>query len=164
MKQLNLEQTKWLLRGLIIVIILVAVYVIIAFFPFTLEQSKRLDHMSTSAPAHVNTVSSPGANYITTEKMEAFISSLQEVNPGHDPFLSSGEQEWKKFLSDLKERPPHLKGILQIEGKKIALIQSSRFQEGEEVNGFRIEKIEDKSALLSKEGKTYTITLTDYGQ
>ena len=159
MKKLSETQIKWILRGLSIVVVLTGLCFLFFFIPSGMEKSKRFSPdqgpLTTKKPAPAE----PEAQSVTVEKMEDFLLALKETTQGHDPFLSSGEQEWKHFLTEFKAQPPRLQGIIQVEGKKAAIIQSARFYEGDEVKGFRVFKIEDKEVLLTKEGKTYTLTI-----
>ncbi|HJX30898.1 MAG TPA: hypothetical protein VJ624_03490 [Thermodesulfobacteriota bacterium] len=159
MMRFSPEQTKWLWSGSIIFIILVGIYLVLSFPLSVFDHSVKIHPVTHYPPGESRALSEPDNASVSTDEMENFILSLKNTTPGHDPFLSSGEQDWKNFLNTLKDQPPHLDGIIRVENQRVALIQSSRFREGEEVSGFLIVKINDKSVLLSKEGKTYIITL-----
>lgn len=159
MKRFSPEQIKWLWSGLIFFIIVVGIYLVLSFPLSVFEHPEKITSVTKYSPEEKNSpLSAPDKDSVSTEEMENFILSLKSTRHGHDPFLSSGEQEWKNFLSNLKDQPPHLDGIIRVENQRVVLIQSSRFREGEEVNGFLIVKINDTSVLLSKNGKTYIIT------
>jgi len=160
MKRLSLRQTRWIWRGLIIGVILAGIYIVISLPPPGVETPEKENQTSSVSTEEDDGLSSKATAYITPEAMKDFISSLKKGAHSHDPFLRSGEQKWKKFLGELKDRPPRLKGIIQVEGTRVALIQNSRYREGDEVKGFQIIKIEDKLVLLTKGGKTYTVHLT----
>lgn len=98
--------------------------------------------------------------FVTPEAMEQFILSRGMQVTAQDPFLSSGEEQWKRFLAELRERPPRLEGIVKVEGAKVALIQGSRYREGDDVGPYRVLKIEDRAVQLTKEGRVFTIHLS----
>ncbi len=110
--------------------------------------------------ARANRLDAIQEGILPAQDMHIFIASLQQAGPGTDPFLESGEHEWKNFLGELKMRPPRLQGILEIEGVRIALIQGSRYQEGDVVNEFTVHKVEDTMVILAKNGEYYTIHLS----
>lgn len=162
MRRFSPEQLKWLWSGLIIAIIVTGIYLVLSFPRFGFVRPGMISQVtSRSSQGVTNPPPEPDKSSITTEAMEAFILSLKTSTPGHDPFLSHGEQGWKDFLGGLKDLPPKLEGIIQVEDKRVALIQSARFREGDEVKGFQIVKIGDKNVLLTKAGKIYTMNLND---
>ena len=160
MKQFSPEQKKRIGIGLVIGAVLIGLYIVISVLPSGLRTPKGA-HQTSGMSAEEDANPTEGKYHITPEEMGSFIASIEQADPGQDPFLSSGEREWKRFLGELRERPPQLKGIIQMEDARVALIQDSRFREGDEVKGFRIIKIEDKRVLLTKGGKIYTVPLAE---
>jgi hypothetical protein len=146
--------------ALVVGAVLVGLYLVISVFPSGLGASKGAQQASNLGGEHDGSLTE-ATSHLTPAEMERFIVSISKAESGPDPFLSSGEQEWKRFLGELRERPPRLKGIIQMKDARVALIQDSRFREGDEVQGFRIIKIEDKRVLLAKGGKIHTVHLAE---
>ena len=160
MKRFSPEQTKWIGIGLAVSAILIGLYIVMSILPSGLRTPKG-PHQTPSIAADKDARPREATSHIATEEMEKFIASIEQADLGQDPFLNSGEQEWKRFLGELRERPPRLKGIIQMKDARVALMHNSRFREGDEVKGFRIIKIEDKRVLLAKGGKVHTMHLAE---
>ena len=159
MRRFDPEQIKWFWGMVIILIILGGLYLVLSFPSSVVKYSKNTIPDQKLFPyATTESSAALGHNSIATKEIEEFIVGLKSSSTYHDPFLTVGEEEWKTFLVNRKNRPPQLEGIIEIENQHIALIKSSRFREGEEVNGFLIVKINDNNVILSKEGKTYILT------
>ncbi|RLA95440.1 MAG: hypothetical protein DRG25_00215 [Deltaproteobacteria bacterium] len=160
MKQFKPEQARWIWSCLIIGVILMGIYLILSLPPSGFEKFEEVAQTTKSLPEEKQEPPPMKKTaFITPKEMEEFISSLRKNTSLRDPFLGSGEKEWKTFLDELKERPPQLKGIIQVEGNRIALIHNSRYREGDEVKGFKIIRIEDEYVVLNKGEKNYTIYL-----
>jgi len=80
-----------------------------------------------------------------------------------DPFLSVGEVKWLKFVEEVSLNPPPLKGIVEKEGTRYALLKGKLVREGEEIEGFRVEKIDPEMVHLTKEGKSVTVKMPSPG-
>jgi len=160
MKWFSARRSQRIGKGLVFGALLIGLHVIVSALPSGLEAPMGADQPPFTL-SEENTGPAEATSQITPEEVEDFIASMGQADSGMDPFLSSGEQEWKRFLGELKDRPPRLQGIIQIKDVRIALIQNSRFREGDEVRGFRIIKIEDTQVLLTKSGKIYTVPLAE---
>lgn len=97
---------------------------------------------------------------LASQEMMAFITSCKQSPSEADPFLRSGEEEWKAFLGEIQARPPRLQGIITVQNKRMALINGSRYQTGDNVKGFTVRDVADTKVVLDKDGTYYTIHLT----
>lgn len=153
MKRFSVTQSRWLWKGLTLAVILSGILAVI-FFPSPRPESSHdqggIGHLAVTK--ETLTQPEPRAASLTSREMDAYLDSLRNASPPRDPFLSSGEDDWKKFLHDLKGRPPRLEGIIRVGSARVAIINHSRFREGEEVEGFQILKIGEKDVMLSKNG------------
>lgn len=137
------------------------VFLVVWWFSSRTELPQRgFDRTSTMAPATAAPAPAAEVRSVTPEAMEQFILSRGKSITPLDPFLSSGEEQWKRFLAELRERPPRLDGIVVVEGAKVALIQGTRYREGDDMGPYRVLKIEDRAVQLTKEGRVFTIHLT----
>ncbi|MFH0811488.1 MAG: hypothetical protein V2A69_01425 [Pseudomonadota bacterium] len=163
MKRISPDKARWIWKILVLFVIISGLSIVILFPPSGFERSEDRGRLLKPSTESATTPSPERADTgsISPEEMEDFIASLKKTTLSHDPFLSSGEQEWKQFLGELKERPPRLKGIIQVAGSRVAIIKDSRYYEGDEVAGFRIVKIEERRVLLSKGGNSYEIHITE---
>lgn len=85
-------------------------------------------------------------------------SSAVERDPFQPPFLyfSIGKGEVMDIFKGVE-----LKGIIDIEGKKAAIINGQIMHEGDSIKGFDIKRIERKRLILQKKDVQYYLELKD---
>jgi len=81
---------------------------------------------------------------------------------GRNPFASSRPQPVARTSSrtgnkKVEVKKPELKGFFWKQGKAYVLVDKMILTEGEEKEGLRIDKIQDREVLCSKGGQTFTL-------
>jgi len=81
---------------------------------------------------------------------------------GRNPFASSRPQPVARTRSRTEKKKveikkPELQGFFWKQGKAYVLVDKMILTEGEEKEGLRIDKIQDKEVLCSKGGHTFTL-------
>ncbi len=149
---------RWLWMALAGVIVGVAA-VLIFWFPLE-RKSERMEDVAFKLRKQ------PQEPFKLDEMMKELAGLLEEGRkrgeifpPPRDPFLSVGEVKWLKFVEELSLNPPPLQGIVEKEGTRHALLKGKLLREGEEIEGFRIEKIDPETVHLTKEGKSVTVKM-----
>ncbi|MBN2468269.1 MAG: hypothetical protein JXD19_08970 [Deltaproteobacteria bacterium] len=158
MREFSLEQTGWIWPALILAVIVAGITIVVLLPPAGFE-----NHQAIKQPSPTPAQDPLGGTtvFVTPAEMENYITSLRRSAVPRDPFLNTGEEEWKAFLCEVKNRPPRLEGIIQSDGRRVALIQDDRYHEGDVVDGFRIMQIEDTQMILAKGDKTFTVQVTE---
>ena len=158
MKRYNANQFRLICNLLVIGVIAMGIY-IIWLFPTAHSDLAGLEPI-TRSPGDQQQPQVQNQDTLTSDEMRAYLASRRETGAAPDPFLSSGEVEWKAFLGEIKARPPRLEGIIDVQGVRAALIQGALFRQGDEVSGFSIVEINDSEVILSKDGRRSTIHLS----
>ena len=161
MKRSKAEETRLMLQAGMIIIVGIALFLVIYLPPYGWEATIPSAQTAPGDPeAAGDRVAVGGGSSLTLEQMDTYLVSLNGTDPQRDPFLSAREAKWKSFLGELKDRPPRLAGIINIEGTPVALIQGSHYRIGDTIQGFLINDIQEEAAVLCKEGKTFIVRLT----
>ena len=161
MKRSKPEQTRLMLQAWMIVVVGLALFLVLYLPPYGWEatipsaQTANEDPRLAADKVVVATESS-----LTFEQMETYLAELKTKSPGRDPFLSAGETQWKIYLGELKDRPPRLAGIMNIEGTPVALIQGSHYRIGDTIHDFLVQDIQDNAVVFLKNDKEFIVPLT----
>jgi hypothetical protein len=149
---------KWVWMALAGVIVGVAA-VLIFWFPLE-RKAERMEDVAFKLRKQ------PQESFKLDEGMKELVGLLEEGRKGgeisplpRDPFLSVGEVKWLKFVEEVSLNPPPLQGIVEKEGTRYALLKGKLLREGEEIEGFRIERIDPEMVHLTKEGKSVTVKM-----
>ena len=81
--------------ALVVGAVLVGFYLVISFFPSGLGAPKGA-RQASNLGAERDASPTETTPHLTPSEMERFIVSINKAESGPDPFLSSGEQAWKR--------------------------------------------------------------------
>ncbi len=84
---------------------------------------------------------------MVSEKINNFLGRKRSLLPSAVLAVSKGKPDL------------HLQGIAKIGDKRIVIIDGRSYQEGEEVEGAQIIKIDKDKVLLKKEGRYYQLNI-----
>ncbi|HIE43213.1 MAG TPA: hypothetical protein EYP78_00245 [Candidatus Omnitrophica bacterium] len=80
-----------------------------------------------------------------------FLSPIEELLKEDAPVKEMGGDEGEILL---------LSGTLRTESRSVAIINNAIVREGEMISGFKVELIERKSVLVSKDGERYILRMS----
>jgi hypothetical protein len=162
MRLFDFEKSRVLIAISIILIFIIGIF-IINFFPWTsLEETKLKPHPKKPLFQEKWEDIGEEANR-THEEIRKYISYLTRSSGKRDPFLSTREMEWKEFISQLGDRPLRLEGIIDMEGRRVAIFGGKGFRVGENVGEYQIVNIGEDNCKLTKGGKSYMVYLQEKG-
>ncbi len=95
---------------------------------------------------------------VSLREVEAYIEALRE-RPMRNPFLSSRDLEWDRFLEKLQL--PRVEGVVRIGGKRLAAIEGKWLKVGDRVKGFVLTKVEDRGVTLRRGKATYFVPVEE---
>ncbi len=100
----------------------------------------------------------PFGGRVSLREVKAYIEGLRE-RPIRNPFLSSRDLEWDRFLEKLKL--PRVEGVVRIGAERLAAIEGKWLKVGDRVKGFVLTKVEDRGVTLRRGKATYFVPVEE---
>ena len=114
------------------------------------EEYVRRPFKGVSTPLH------PQVAKVSVEELKAYLRHLKGKG-GRNPFLSSKERRWERFLQSM--RMPQLQGIMEVGGERMAMMEGRWLKVGDRVKGFVLARVEEEGVVLRRGGSIYFVPL-----
>ena len=154
------EKRLFVVLGFFIIVLLVDQFILSSDKSEKVPPGAKLKDKGTQLVKSVVSASSDAEAGVASQSTLPNIKYFNDW--GRNPFASSKPRPVARTASRTGEKKeevkkPELQGFFWKQGKAYVLVDKKILTEGEEKEGLRIDKIQDREVLCSKGGRTFTL-------